>query len=141
MSRSSDYSSYGASPSVTKEKWMKHAIAKLSKGYNLIVSEERHVANFYKGFGDFESCSYKTARRLIKEGFVQKDGEDSMGFIYKLAVDGEVDVEGEANDIDGDEEETDLVVDEEVIEKSDIDDELEEAVDGDIVDDDIAVDI
>ena len=76
--------SYGASPSVSKERWIKHAVHKLSKGYNLIIDKNRKVANFYKGYGDFESCSYKTARKLILQEFVDLVGDHEMGLEYTL---------------------------------------------------------
>ncbi len=84
MSKSSDYSSFGANPTVSKERWLKHAIAKLSKGYMLIVSKERHVANFYKGYEQYESCSYHAAHRLIRDGYVEEAGRHESGLMYAL---------------------------------------------------------
>ena len=142
MSRSSDYSSFGASPSVSKERWVKHALAKLSKGYMLIVSTERSIANFYKGYGEYESCSYHAARRLIKNGFVEADGEHSMGTIYRLQSDHEVEVHGtpevkEENQLTAEESDTDILIEED----DSIADELDDPVElDDTVDDDLALD-
>ena len=122
----SSQSYYGASPSVTKERWLKHAVHKLSKGYMLIVNSERRVANFYKGYGDFESCSYQTARALISGEFVESDGEDPMGIIYKLKSDTDVAIqpsveEDEADSLDTDSIDTDSSIDDE----PDLDEQLE----------------
>ena len=106
---SSQSFSFGASPSVTKERWFKHAVHKLAKGYNLIVNKDRKVANFYKGFGDFESCSYKTARKLITQEFVELIGEHDMGQEYRLKSDQDIDIADAPDEDDTDEAETEAV--------------------------------
>ena len=84
MGSPGDYQYQGAFPSVSKEQWVKHAIKKLSKGYVLIISEERGVANFYKGTGDLEPCSLHTAHRLVKQGFVQPSGQHALGSLFEI---------------------------------------------------------
>ncbi len=84
MGAPGDYQYQGAFPTVSKEQWVKHSIKKLSKGYMLIVSKTRNVANFYKGYGDFETCSFHTAKRLIREGYLEETGEHMLGTLYQL---------------------------------------------------------
>jgi hypothetical protein len=84
MGTPGDYQYQGAFPTVSRDQWIKHTIKKLSKGYMLIVSKTRNVANFYKGYGDFETCSYHTAKRLIQEGYLEECGEHMLGTLYQL---------------------------------------------------------
>lgn len=84
MGAPGDYQYQGAFPTVSKEQWVKHSIKKLSRGYMLIVSKTRNVANFYKGYGDFETCSFHTAKRLIREGYLEETGEHMLGTLYQL---------------------------------------------------------
>ena len=123
---SSQSFSFRASPSVTSERWLKHAVHKMSRGYNLIVNKDRKVANFYKGFGDFESCSYQTARKLILHDFLELVGENDMGMEYRLKLDKDLDVTSSSDDADDPD-------DDETITISDsthaLDDELEGAAD------------
>ena len=121
---SSQSFSFGASPSVTKERWLKHAVHKMNKGYNLIINNERKVANFYKGYGDFESCSYKTARKLVLQEFVELVGEHEMGLEYSLKGGKSIEVDASPDDDD------DVGIDaDSAIEESEavLDDDLEEA--------------
>jgi len=122
---SSQSFSFRASPSVTKERWLKHAVHKMSRGYNLIVNKDRKVANFYKGFGDFESCSYQTARKLILHEFLELVGEHEMGMEYRLKTDKDLDVASSSDDDDTDEDETIAAGDS----TDALDDELEGAAD------------
>lgn len=84
MSESKDIQSSISLSSDSKERWARHAISKLSKGYKLILSKTRNTANFYKGSGDFETCPHRTATRLIKEGFLVETGEHMLGIVYEL---------------------------------------------------------
>lgn len=84
MAASKEMTHSTALSSDSKERWARHAISKLSKGYKLVVSKTRKAANFHKGFGDFETCPYKTAARLIKEDYVEEVGEDALSTIYEL---------------------------------------------------------
>ena len=130
----SSQSYYGASPSVTKERWLKHAVHKLSKGYILIVNSDRKVANFYKGYGDFESCSFQTARELINGGFVEEDGDDPMGIVYTLKSDKDIDITTSEHD-DEDEEDDSANIDTEAAleeEEANLDEELEDNEEADI---------
>ena len=68
----------------SKERWARHAITKLSKGYVLIVSKTKNVANFHKSSGGYETCPHRTAMRLIKEGYLFEAGEHSLGIVYEL---------------------------------------------------------
>ena len=125
--------SFGASPSVSKERWLKHAVHKLAKGYNLLVNHDRKVANFYKGYGDFESCAYKTARKLILHEYVELLGEHEMGLEYTLKSDKDLDVTSVTeDDIDEVEMDADEVIEEttDVMNEDDLDDvEAEEEYD------------
>ena len=84
MGSPGDYQYQGAFPSVSKEQWVKHALKKLSKGYVLIISDERGVANFFRGAGDLEPCSMHTARRLVRQGFVQSSGKNDLGDLFEI---------------------------------------------------------
>lgn len=79
-----NYQHIGAYPTVSAEKWKQHAIKKLSKGYLLIVSNTRNYANFYRGHENFESCSFRTARKLLREGLLVECGTHMLGTIYQL---------------------------------------------------------
>lgn len=98
----------------------------MSRGYNLIVNKDRKVANFYKGFGDFESCSYQIARKLIHHEFLELVGEHEMGMEYRLKLDKDLDVTSGSDDVDDtDEDETITAGDS----TDALDDELEGAAD------------
>ncbi|ARA93196.1 hypothetical protein AWN76_008515 [Rhodothermaceae bacterium RA] len=73
------------SPSVTREKWYKHAVRKLAGGYVLIVNAERKNANFFKPGKGFEMCAYNTARELIRSGAVVQTRMHYRGAQYELA--------------------------------------------------------
>ncbi len=76
------------SPTVSKEKWAAHARSKLSRGYVLIVGQERRNANFHNPSKGYEMCPYKIARRLIDEGVVKPAGRTHhLGLVYVLAAD------------------------------------------------------
>ncbi len=66
------------------ERWAKHAIAKLSKGYNLIFSKTRVSANFYKPGSGFATCPHKTAVKLVRAGYLKEIGEHDLGILYEL---------------------------------------------------------
>lgn len=66
------------------ERWAKHAIGKLSKGYNLIISKTRVSANFYMPGSGFATCPHKTAVKLVRAGYLQEIGEHDLGTIYAL---------------------------------------------------------
>lgn len=72
-------------PTVTKEKWRSHAIAKLERGYVLIVGTQRRNANFYQPGKGYEMCAYNVATQLVKEGFVVKAYDHHLGTAYALA--------------------------------------------------------
>lgn len=75
------------SPTVSKDKWLVHARAKLTKGYILIVSTERRSANFYKSGSGYEMCAYKVATELVQRGIVKKQKDHYLGTAYVLADD------------------------------------------------------
>lgn len=81
----SDFQERRVGPTVSKDKWVNHAKAKLSKGYVLIVGKNRRTANFYLRSKGFEMCPYNVAKELIKEGIVVEDGEHPLGSVYRLA--------------------------------------------------------
>lgn len=68
----------------SKERWAKHAISKLSKGYILIISKTRISANFHKPGSGFETCPHKTAMKLVRAGYLNETGEHDLGITYEL---------------------------------------------------------
>ena len=84
MSDSVNYQHVGAYPTVSSEKWKQHAIKKLSKGYLLIISNTRNYANFYRGHESFESCSFRIAKKLLREGLLEESDTHMLGTIYQL---------------------------------------------------------
>ena len=68
----------------SKERWAKHAISKLSKGYKLIISQTRVSANFHKPGSGFETCPHKTAVKLVRAGYLNETGEHDLGIVYEL---------------------------------------------------------
>lgn len=81
-----DYQERRTGPTVSKEKWVNHAKAKLSRGYVLIVGKNRKTANFYLKNKGYEMCGYDVAKQLIKDGLVVESGEHTLGTVYSLAV-------------------------------------------------------
>ena len=77
----------GSTSTLVGDKWYKHIIWKLSRGYDLFIREDRDIANFYRGFGDFEPCSYKIAKQMIKAGYLVEKGEEENGKYYSLIDD------------------------------------------------------
>lgn len=73
-------------PTVSKEKWVNHAKAKLSRGYVLIVGKNRRTANFYLKNKGYEMCGYDVAKQLVKDGVVVASGEHALGTVYSLAA-------------------------------------------------------
>ena len=73
-------------PTVSKEKWVNHAKAKLARGYVLIVGTSRRNANFYLKNKGYEMCGYDVAKYLVKEGIVVETGVHSLGTVYSLAA-------------------------------------------------------
>lgn len=84
MAESKDVHFTTALSSDSKERWAKHAVNKLLKGYRLIISRTKKTANFHKESTGFETCPHRTAMRLVREGFLIKTGEHSLGGIYEL---------------------------------------------------------
>ena len=82
-----------------------------------------------KGFGDFESCSYQTARKLILQEFVALVGEHEMGLEYRLKIDKNIEVEANADDEDDDNDDVGLDAGGELEESENVidDDDLEDA--------------
>ena len=74
----------GTASTISGEKWFKHITWKLSRGYDLLVRSDREIANFYRGYGDYEPCSYKMARQMIKAGYLVEKGEEENGTYYGL---------------------------------------------------------
>lgn len=72
-------------PTVSKDKWVNHAKNKLTRGYVLIVGQEKKNANFYSQEKGYEMCAYNVARQLIKDGLVRKVREHHLGEVYELA--------------------------------------------------------
>lgn len=72
------------SPSVTKEKWFKHAMRKLAAGYVIIINQEHKNANFFKPGKGFEMCAYSTAKEMIRAGIIAEDRTTHRGVHYVL---------------------------------------------------------
>ena len=81
-----DYQERRTGPTVSKEKWVNHAKAKLARGYVLIVGKNRRTANFFLKNKGYEMCGYDVAKQLIREGSVVEAGEQALGTIYVLAA-------------------------------------------------------
>src|SRR5690606_16332643 len=81
-----DYQERRTGPTVSKEKWVNHAKAKLSRGYVLIDGKSRKTANFYLMNKGYEMWGYDVAKQLIKDGLVVESGEHTLGTVYSLAV-------------------------------------------------------
>ena len=77
-------------PTVSKEKWLNHARAKMARGYVLIIGTERRVANFYQPGKGYEMCAYNVAKQLVKEGIVAPTRTHHLGTVYELQVAPEV---------------------------------------------------
>ena len=71
-------------PTVSKDKWINHAVAKLSRGYVLIVGTEKKSANFHSKEKGYEMCAYNVARQLIRDGLVKKTRDHHLGEVYEL---------------------------------------------------------
>lgn len=84
MAESQDSKLGTALSSDSKERWAKHAISKLTKGYKLIISKTRRSANFHKPGSGFETCPHKTAMKLVHAGYLNEIGEHDLGIIYEL---------------------------------------------------------
>ncbi|QXD17165.1 hypothetical protein GQ464_006005 [Rhodocaloribacter litoris] len=72
-------------PTVSRDKWVHHARTKMLRGYALIVSENRHTANFFMPGKGYEACPYHVARKMIREGLVVEGGRHTLGTLYLLA--------------------------------------------------------
>jgi Rad3-related DNA helicase len=86
---STDYSASGRAsqerPTVTKDKWITHALRKLEKGYILIVGNGRRSANFYRAGSGYEMCSYQAAVQMVRDGLVVKTHDHYLGTAYALS--------------------------------------------------------
>lgn len=71
-------------PTVSKDKWINHAVNKLSRGYVLIVGTEKKTANFHSKEKGYEMCAYNVARQLIRDGLVHKTRDHHLGEVYEL---------------------------------------------------------
>lgn len=71
-------------PTVSKDKWLNHALVKLSRGYVLIVGTKRRNANFHSNEKGYEMCAYDVARQLVRDGYVRKVREHHLGEVYEL---------------------------------------------------------
>ena len=80
-----DGGGWSPKPSVSKDKWLEHAIRKLAAGYVLVVNDAKSNANFYKSGAGYESCSYRTAHTLIQTGTVVVYAENDQEKRYRLS--------------------------------------------------------
>lgn len=123
----------GVAPSVSREKWARHALNKMSHGYVLIVGQERRNANFFKAGKGYEMCSYATARQLIKQGLVVEGGTHPLGTIFLMAPTAMMQVLPKPSDHDDEEdapssldEELRIVLGDKVVPVDDVEDMLAE---------------
>ncbi len=72
-------------PSVSRERWHAHVLAKMNKGYRLIIGE-RKSANFHHPAHGYETCSHEVARKMVLAGEVVPVGTHRLGTIYALPV-------------------------------------------------------
>lgn len=79
-----DFQERRTGPTVSKDKWVNHARAKMLRGYVLIIGNERRTANFYLAGKGYEMCPYNVAKQLVKEGLVTKAGDHNLGSVYRL---------------------------------------------------------
>ncbi len=121
----------GAAPSVSTEKWLNYIYRKLQKGYYLIIGEQRKIANFYRGYGEMEACSYPVAKKLLDRGELEPVGKHFLGTMYRLKSEAQP-VPPPASTSVEDEEETDLALAEEAEElEEDLLEDLAEDVEDD----------
>ncbi len=73
-------------PTVSKDKWVHHALGKMARGYCLIVGNERRTANFHMPGKGYEMCAYNVAKQLIKDGAIVKTGNHQLGSVYRLLM-------------------------------------------------------
>ena len=73
-------------PSVSRDKWLSHARAKLQRGYVLIVGKGKRTANFYSREKGYEMCAFEVARALVNSGEIAATGEHHLGTIYTLVA-------------------------------------------------------
>lgn len=78
-----------ASPSVSKDKWIRHALQKLSKGYILIVGNGKRTANFFKPGMGYEMCAYHVALHLVRTQLVAESHTHYLGTAYALTPEGQ----------------------------------------------------
>lgn len=81
-----DYQDRRVGPTVSKDKWVNHARAKMARGYVLIVGTTRRTANFYAKDKGYEMCAYNVAKQLIKDGAVVRTGDHHLGDVYELLM-------------------------------------------------------
>ena len=74
----------GIPPSISRDKWTRHALHKMTRGYCIILSTERRSACFFMAGKGYEGCPYKAARQLILDGFIVEGGKHPLGTIYLL---------------------------------------------------------
>lgn len=76
---------YRFPPTVTRDKWRSHILTKLNRGYVLIVSSEKRIANFFMRGKGYESCAFDVARQLVNSGLLVKAFDHHLGTAYTLA--------------------------------------------------------
>lgn len=138
MAESKDAVRTVALSSDSKERWAKHAITKLSKGYKLVISKTRISANFFKEGSGYETCPHKTAVKLVKNGFLDEVGENEQGVVYTLKeefVEKSSAKKKKAKPAKEKVEEPDEDLD--ILDTEDLDDEIADELDDEIDDDEI----
>lgn len=81
----SEYRESRSAPTVSRDKWILHARAKLDKGYSLIISEGRKNASFFLAGRGYEPCPFVTAKRLVELRVVEPSGKHPLGALYTLS--------------------------------------------------------
>lgn len=72
------------SPTVSKDKWMRHALRKMLGGYALIIPPGRRSANFFQATKGYEMCAYGAAMEMVRRGYVVEAGRHYLGTLYVL---------------------------------------------------------
>lgn len=76
---------YRFPPTVTRDKWRTHILTKIARGYVLIISPEKRIANFFMRGKGYETCAFDVAKQLVNSGLLVKAFDHHLGTAYTLA--------------------------------------------------------
>lgn len=124
------------SPTVSKDKWTQMALRKLSRGWVVIIAENRKSSNFFKPGSGFDPLPFSVAKKMVESGLLKEEGKHRLGKRYILsdgidpaaAVPPPAPVVAEDDDDDDDDEYKDIEAIEEIDDDSfDEDEEVEDS--------------